>query len=356
MAYPIPSMEAVRASILSDWRNLDSQVVVAVDSDNYVRATGIASAITGLYQYATWGINQAFPDTADDAYLVRFASARGINRFPPSAAAGSVLFTGNVGAAVPVGTIIQTADGNQYQTTVPSSIGPAGTAAVAAAATATGPATNQTADTPGTLQTAPMGVDSNVTLLKMDGGLLAETLASLLARVLDHLRQPPAGGNKYDWVRWAKGVPGVTTVFLYPRRRGPGSVDLAILSNGQPPAEALRQAVTGHLDGLVPVGTDYMVLSPQKTLVDISATVLLDDVTALTTVQAAAQVAFEAYFATMQPGATVRLARIQTVLGDVAGVVDYTITAPAKNITTIVDANHVDMPFLGSVTITKGIA
>lgn len=353
MAYPIPSMESVRASILSDWRNLDSQVTISTDSDNYIRASGFASGVAGLYQYATWGINQAFPDTADDAYLVRFASARGIVQRPASSATGNVRFTGNVGAAIPLATIIQADDGNQYKTSAASAIGIEGAAIVKATALATGPATNQLANTEGTLQTAPMGIDSAAVFLEMAGGVVAETMAELLARVLERLRQPPAGGNKYDWIRWAKEVPGVTSAFLYPGRRGIGSVDVAVLSAGQPPSEALRAAVTDHLDEQVPVGTDYMVLAPQKHVVDVLATVLLDDETALATVLAAAQQALASYFATFQPGSTVRRARIQTLLGDIKGVVDYTVTSPAGNVTTLVDATNVGMPFLGTITISK---
>lgn len=353
MAYPIPSMDSVRTSILSDWRNLDSQVTISTDSDNYIRASGFASSVAGLYQYATWGINQAFPDTADDAYLVRFASARGIVQRPASSATGSVRLTGNVGAAIPPATIIQAEDGNQYKTSAASAIGSDGAAIVRSTALATGPATNQLANTAGTLQTAPMGIDSAVVFLEMAGGVVAETMTELLARVLERLRQPPAGGNKYDWIRWAKEVPGVTSAFLYPGRRGIGSVDVAVLSAGQPPSEALRAAVTDHLDEQVPVGTDYMVLAPQKNVVDVVATVLLDDETALATVEASYAQALAGYFAALQPGSTARRTRIQTLLGDIQGVVDYTVTSPAGNVATVVDATTVGMPFLGIVTISK---
>jgi len=65
MPFTVPVQAEIRDDILGDWRNLDDQVVTAVDSDNYVRASGFASAVEGLYQFAAWGINQFFPDTAD---------------------------------------------------------------------------------------------------------------------------------------------------------------------------------------------------------------------------------------------------------------------------------------------------
>lgn len=351
MSYPIPTLEQVRTAILTDWRNQDNQVTVAVDSDNYIRASGIASAITGLYQFASWGINQFFPDTADAENLTRFASTRGVIRKPAIGATGTIRFTGTIGAAIALATIAQTADGKQFQTTAPAVIGGAGTATVAAAAVNVGPAGNQPDNTPGVLQTAPAGIAPAVLLLQMGGGVDEESLASLLTRVLDHLRQPPAGGNKYDYPRWALDVPGVTAAFVYPTRRGIGSVDLAILSSGLPPSDALRMQVDAYIQDRMPVETDFMVLAPQLVAVPVTATLVLSDDADLATVLAKIDAGLAAYFATMRPGDTARRSRIQTILGDVDGVLDYDLTAPAANVTTLVDATHVEMASLGTISI-----
>ena len=351
MAYPIPTLEQIRAAILTDWRNQDNQVAVAVDSDNYIRASGIASAITGLYQFASWGINQFFPDTADVENLVRFASAYGITRGPAVGAAGTVRFTGTVGAAIPLATIIQTADGKQYRTTSLAAIGGAGSVSVAATAVNVGPAGNQPDNTPGVLQAAPVGIAAAVLLLQMSGGLDPEAVAALLSRVLDHLRQPPAGGNKYDYPRWAMEVPGVTAAFVYPTRRGIGSVDVAILSNGLPPSDVLRTAVTANINDRKPVETDFMVLAPQLVYVDIAATLVLAETADLGTVLDRATAGLTAYFIALRPGDTARRSRIQTILGDIDGVLDYDLAAPAGNLETTVDQVSCQMPALGSVAI-----
>lgn len=351
MSFPLPTLEAIRDAILTDWRNQDNLIVVDPDSDNFIRASGVASAILGLYQFASWGINQFFPDTADVENLARFASARGITQGPAAGATGTAHFSGTIGAAIPLATIIQTGDGKQYQTTALGAIGAGGTASVLAAAVNVGPDGNQPDNTPGTLQTAPAGVDAAVILLQMGGGVDAESATALLARVLDRLRQPPAGGNKYDYPRWALEVAGVTSAFVYPLRRGLGTVDVAVLSNGVPPSEALRLAVQAHVDDIKPVEVDCMVLAPQLVNVEVAATVVLAEGADLPTVSARVSAGLEAYFATLRPGDTARRSRIQTVLGDIDGVLDFDLTAPADNVVTLVDQTHVQLPALGTVTI-----
>lgn len=352
MSFPILTQEQIRDSILVNWRNLDPLTVVAEDSDNYIRASGLGSAIAGLYQFAAWGVNQYFPDAADEENLVRFASSRGITQVPASSAIGTISLTGTPAAQLPAGSIVQVADGNQYVTAAIATIGGGGTVAVTATAVSAGVIGNQPNNMPGTLQAAPAGLDANVVLTQMSGGAPAESLASLLVKVLDRLRNPPAGGNQFDYPRWAREVPGVTAAYLYPRRRGAGTMDIAILSNGAPPSDALRNAVAAYIDGkCVPYG-DRMVLAPQQLAVAVTATIVLKAGVLLATVQAAVAASLAEYFATLKPGDTAYKQRIVTIIDTTPGVIDLALSAPAVNFTTLVDATHVEQPKLGAVTIT----
>ncbi|TCS38472.1 putative phage protein gp47/JayE [Paucimonas lemoignei] len=350
MALIIPSLDQIRAAILRDQVNLNPNVDTSPDSDTYIRATGDAGAIHGLYQYASWGVNQFFPDTADPENLVRHASARGITQLPATNAAGTMKLTGNVGAAVPIGTVAQV-NGVQYQTKVAGVIGDDGSVSVAAAALIAGPAGNLANMTAGTLLAAPDGIDANVVFTEMGGGVAAESMASLLARLLDRLRQPPAGGNKFDYVSWAKEVPGVTEAYVYPKRRGLGTVDVAVLSNGVPATAQLRADVLAHIEEKAPPHGDTMILSPQDVMVAVTAVIALAPGADLDTVTTAIQKALQAYFATLKPGDTAIRSRIQTIIGEVVGVADYNVTAPAANVATLVDADHIERAALGAVTI-----
>lgn len=350
MAYPIPTQEQIRDGILRDQRNLNPEEDITEDSDNWIKASGDASAIQGLYQYMQWGVNQFFPDTAALENLVRHASARNIPQVPATSAVGLIKFTADPGTPIPAGTVVQV-DGVQYQNTVAGATDGTGTATLDGIALIVGPGGNQPDNTPGVLMAAPAGIEPNVVLVQMNGGVDAESMDSLLGKVLDRLRQPPAGGNKFDYARWAREVAGVTTAYSYPKRRGVGSVDVAVLSNGVPASAPLCAAVEDYINNAMPVHVDFMALSPQLVVVPVTATVVLAADALMPTVQSDAEKALAAYFATLKPGDTAIRSRIATIIGDIAGVVDYNVTAPAANVTTIVDATHIEMPSLGVVTL-----
>lgn len=58
-----------------------------------------------------------------------------------------------------------------------------------------------------------------------------ETDAALLSRLLEYIRRPPAGGNRYDYIKWATAVDNVAQAWCYPLAQGLGTVDVVILAN-----------------------------------------------------------------------------------------------------------------------------
>lgn len=352
MSYPLPTLDQIRDAILTDWRNSDALVDVSVDSDNHIRASGIASAVLGLYQFAAWGINQYFPDTADIENLIRFAAVRGITQIPAVSATGSITFTGTPAATLPLGTLVRTTAGQQYKTTEAGIVAANGIITVAATAVIAGSAGNVPDNQTVTLLSAPVGINASALMTHMADGYDAETLASLLERVLDHLRHPPAGGNANDYRRWAREVAGVTSAFVYPLRRGLGTTDVVILSNGAPASALLQSTVRAYIDERSPAGGDFTVLTASLVNVNITASVVLSAGTLLADVQASVLSALNNYFSTLAPGDTVNRSRILATLTDVPGVTDVTLTAPAASVPTIVDATRVQLAALGAVVIT----
>lgn len=61
--------------------------------------------------------------------------------------------------------------------------------------------------------------------------LSGESDAALLARVLDDIRRPPAGGNQYDYIKWALEIDGVARAYCVPLAQGLGTVDVIILAD-----------------------------------------------------------------------------------------------------------------------------
>ncbi|GAW29593.1 hypothetical protein ULO1_21630 [Carboxydocella sp. ULO1] len=92
------------------------------------------------------------------------------------------------------------------------------------------------------------GITSVNNVATTSGGLDEEDDASLLARYLQRVRSPSAGGNKADYVNWAMEVPGVGGVFVVPVRDGPGTVSIAIINTNKEPADqALVDAVQNYI-------------------------------------------------------------------------------------------------------------
>lgn len=102
-----------------------------------------------------------------------------------------------------------------------------------------------------------------------------ETDAALLARLLDYIRRPPAGGNKYDYVKWALEVDGVQSAICIPTGQGPGTVDVVILAEGSTqPSQELLEAVYAHIVDLHPAASLMTrVLAPEIIVQDITMTV-----------------------------------------------------------------------------------
>lgn len=351
MTYPVQTYEQIRDAILRDLVNQNPQAVVGADSDFRLRANATAAAIEGLYQYQAWTARQIFPDTADEDVLLQYASLYGMTKKAATSATGSITFNGTEGAPINAGVEAKALDGSAFVTTEAGVIGADGTATLAAQASVAGITGNQVVDTSLTLTAAPAGVSSAAVIAGMASGTDIESSADLLARVLDRLRHPPAGGTKYDYRRWALEVPGVTSAWCYPLRRGLGTVDVAILSNGAPATQALQNTVKAYIEAVNPAGGDCQALTPTLVPVNVVATVSVSGVT-LANVRTIVQSVLQTYIAGLRPGDSVLRGRILAAITDVPGVTDVTLASPAASVVTLVDATHIQMASLGTVVLS----
>lgn len=351
MPFLTPDYQAIRDAILRDIANQSPDAAVVADSDFAIRANAVAAAIEGLYQHQQWIVRQILPDTADADYLERWGSLFAITRKPAVAATGTITFTGIANSAIPLGTEAKTVTGIAFITTAAGVVGVGGTVTIAARASQPGAAGNQAAATALTLTAAPAGVQSAATIGTMTSGVDVESDSALLARLLDRIRQPPHGGAKHDYRAWALEVSGVTEAYVYPLRRGLGTVDVAIVSSGGLPSAQLVADTQAHIDGLRPVTADCVVLAPTAVAVAVTAVLTLSGTT-LATAAAAINAALAAYFADFKPGDTVYRNRIVAIVSDTAGVVDFNLTAPAANVVTLADSTHTELATLGVVTLT----
>lgn len=347
MAYTVPSFADIRDALLRDISNLLPEADTGEDSDFFVRASSVASAVEGLYQHQAWTVRQIFPDTADSDYLVLHARVRGLTPKSAVAADGSLRLAGTPGTVVGSGLVSAA-----YTTTDGGTVGADGTLLVAAVANTAGEEGNADAGTVVTLTAAPSGVSSQATIVSMSGGTEAETDAELLARLLDLIRRPPAGGNKYDYRRWALEVNGVSAAYVYPLRRGLGTVDVVITSAGALPAAATITATQNYIDDQRPVtAKNCLVLSPTLRTVDVHIAVSLSGTT-LAAVTALIAAAVAEYFDQLAPGETAYKSRIEALVSGIDGVVDRAVSAPGANVVPTVDASVVEWVRLGNLVVT----
>jgi len=333
MAFSAPNLETILAGILRDIKALNDEADIGTDSDHYIRSAAIAAAIEGLYQKQAWIYRQIFPDTADEEELVHAAGIRGVTRKSPVAATGTVGLKGAQGVELLQGsTLTHRATGEQFDSLVSAALGIEGSATVQVRARTSGASLNGlTGDL--ILTSPPLGMDANASFIEATtGGEDLERPESLLARLLDIIQSPPAGGTVYDFKRWAKEVDGVADALVLPGRRGGGTVDLVITaSTGNPSAEVITLCKE-HVLSLCSVIADVWVFAPTIRSVDSRALVEVADGYTLAEVQVAAQAGYNALLGAMKPRETLKRSQIEAMINNLAGVVDRAVIAPAGNV------------------------
>ena len=349
----VPTLEEIRASILRDYQTYYPNADTSEDSDAYARASSLAACAEGIYAHQKWLIKQFFPDTADTEFLEKHAGLRGLRRRNATYAAGKgATISGNPDAVIAVGLQIKTEDGRFYETTESAVIPASGSVIVAVRSLATGAVQNIKTATKGSFMAAPVGVSTDVVLNDVVGATNAESDSSLLERLLNKIRRPAAGGNKYDYKDWALEVDGVEQAYVYPLRRGLGTVDIAITAdNGVPSDDTVRRAQE-YIDQERPVtAKESKVVKPDVTKVNFNIQVKISGV-ALNDIKTAINNALRDYFNGLIPGDDLIVSQCEAVVNNLIGVVDRRFTAPTANRKADI-VNKIEWFRLGEITVTE---
>ena len=349
----VPTLEEIRASILRDYQTYYPNADTSEDSDAYARASSLAACAEGIYAHQKWLIKQFFPDTADTAFLEKHAGLRGLRRRNATYAAGKgATVSGNPDAVIAVGLQIKTEDGRFYETTERTVISASGSVVVAVRSLATGAAQNIKTATKGSFMAAPVGVSTDVVLNDVVGATNAESDSSLLERLLNKIRRPAAGGNKYDYKDWALEVDGVEQAYVYPLRRGLGTVDIAITADNDVPSDDTVRRAQEYIDQERPVtAKESKVVKPDVTKVNFNIHVKISGV-ALNDIKTAIRNALTDYFNGLIPGDDLIVSQCEAVVSDLIGVVDRRFVAPNANRKADV-INKIEWFRLGEITVTE---
>ena len=348
MPHLTPKFEQIRDDQLRDIRNQRPDADITPDSDYHVRASAVASAIDGLYRDQRWIVRQIFADTADSDNLELHARTRGLRRKVATTATGNVTLTGEPGTPVNAGLEIRR-DSLAWVTTEEGTLPENGQLTVRASSSAAGTSGNMTSALGATLVSAPYGIDSAVMVGVMAGGTEIETDAALLARYLELIRRPPAGGNQYDYRRWALEVDGVTGAFVYPLRRGLGTVDIAITSaDGLPSAEIIA-ATQQYIDNVRPVtASNTVIFAPTIKTVNFEFEMTLSGIgfdDATSQVNAIVTTAVNR----LQPGESLIRSQISALILTIPGVTDIDMIAPSRNVNAVISAAALEWIRMGTI-------
>lgn len=349
----VPTLEEIRASLLRDYQTYYPNADTSEDSDAYARASSLAACAEGIYAHQKWLIKQFFPDTADTEFLEKHAGLRGLRRRNATYSAGKgATVSGNPNAVIAVGLQIKTEDGRFYETTESAVIPASGSVIVAVRSLATGAVQNIKTATKGSFMAAPVGVSTDVVLNDVVGATNAESDSSLLERLLNKIRRPAAGGNKYDYKDWALEVDGVEQAYVYPLRRGLGTVDIAITAdNGVPSDDTVRRAQE-YIDQERPVtAKESKVVKPDVTKVNFNIQVKISGV-ALNDIKTAINNALRDYFNGLIPGDDLIVSQCEAVINNLIGVVDRRFIAPTANQKADI-INKIEWFRLGEITVTE---
>ncbi|MCY6411997.1 baseplate J/gp47 family protein [Acinetobacter sp. VNH17] len=346
MAYSIKTFYEIHELIVQEIRN-STGLTVPFDSDASIRADGTASVVEGLYHHQAYIQKQLFIATADEPYLYIHAEELGSPRLGGTQASGTGTAISNVDLTIVAGSKVT--DGKGHYWSVVSDV----------VLIANVPATiNFVADQVGAswntssslIWISPAaGLNGTVTDVSIGGGSDEEELEDWRARLLERKQLGLSRDRQADLVNFMKAVTGVQDVYVYPKRRGLGSVDVAITAVGNPPtlpSQALLDAAQTALDEYAGFWADCKVYSPTEQLVPVSAIVAGVGVNLNQVEQV-----IRDYFAELAPAESYQASVLVARIIALPNVTDVTLT-PSSNIVPTVDWMHTYWLRLGTLSVS----
>lgn len=345
--YPIPAYSKLHLVIVQEIRNRTGLTVTS-DSDASNRADGEASIVEGLYHHQAYIQRQLFVQTADEPYLYIHAEELKVPRLGGTRSAGTVKAKSNAEITIEAGTKLTDGKGHFWSVVSTIIIKPNITTEISVTADQVGASWNFNGAS--LIWVSPIaGLSGTAEVVSIAGGSDEEELETWRARMLESKQLGQARDRESDLKRVMKSVAGVGKTYVYKKRRGLGSMDVAITAVGSPPtlpAQALIDAAQLVLDEDAGFWADCRVYSPTQQLIDLSAAVKGTGVN-YTDVEST----IRNYMAELAPveeyQANVLVSRIMAL----ANVEDVTLT-PNANIQPIVNWMHTYWLRAGTVAVS----
>ena len=345
--FPIPTFSKLRQVIIQEIRN-QTGLTISPDSDASIRADGTAAIVEGLYQHQTYIQRQLFIQTADESYLYIHAQELKIPRFDGTRAAGSVKAKSNSEITIEAGTKLTDGKGHFWSVISTTVVKPNITTEINITADQVGASWNVISST--LLWVRPLaGLSGIVEVISIAGGSDQEELEAWRARLLERKQLGLSRDRSADLKVIMKDIAGVQDVYVFPKRRGLGSLDVAITAVGSPPnlpSSVLLSTVQTVLDEYAGFWADCRVYAPTEQLVPVNA-VIAGIGADLDTVRDV----IRDYFAELAPAESYQAAVLTARIIAVAHVTDVQLS-PSVNIVPKVNWMQTQWLRLGTLTVS----
>lgn len=350
MAFIRPTLPALIARIETDLVGR-LQITATVLRRALVRimARVWAGAVHGLHGHIEWAARQLFATTADLEYLELHGAELGVERKPADYAGGNVTFSGANDSIIPAATRLLRSDGVEYGTVADVTI-IGGTATVAVLAVVAGANSNSDAGVVLSMISPIAGVTNSAVVAAggITNGIDTESDDAYRDRILNRKRKPPQGGALQDYETWAREIAGVTRVWVYPSKFGPGTVGVTFVVDGEVsiiPDSGKVSEVQAYIDDPTrrPVTAQVEVYAPTAAPLNPEISITPDnaDVRAAVIAQLT-----DLLYREGEPGGTLLLSHIDEAISAATGEEDHTLVSPSADVA--LDVNEI--PTLGTVT------
>jgi len=232
----MPLIQLTELEIRSRWlRDIRAEIPsadIVEGSDYFVVAKAIANTCLPIYANGAFSAKQAFPDTADEPGLKKYASVYNVPKLGAVKATGSITVTTSVATTIATGTTLRNpSTGTRYETVGMTTIGVSLTATAYVVANDAGKASDATSGTILDFETTPPSVDPSATVISISGGDDAWNNTRWASEILKRMRARPGSGNVPHILSLCGSVPAVEQAFVYPALRGRGTLDVVIVTS-----------------------------------------------------------------------------------------------------------------------------
>ena len=339
MSWQRPTLEQLVNELQTDLSVKHGIPIDLVKHSNIGRdAITFAGAVHSLHGYLEYMVQQIFEDTADETNLLRRGNMRRIPYKQATYATGVCRVTGTDNITIPKDTTLNRNDDIVYITAERKTLLNQ-TADIAIRCTTAGKIGNSAANSILNFISPIENVDNQVTVLHLSGGIDNEDLEVYRQRVLQQIRNPPAGGSRSDYIHWLFTTPNVPVkkVWAPENWQEEGSVSLFFIvdrDNITPTNDDISK-VYHHVNELRQIGMARLnILVPTVIKQQHKITYLNKDTPEL---RYAIETELKALYTTEQNleegngSGTILISHLRNAIAQ-AGTFDYTMTKPVDNI------------------------